>query len=480
MANLITCRLGRTNRQVTTLGLGGQASIQWTAPDIDPISIIEKAYRLGINYFDTSNVYGPSQKNLGEAFKRLGLSPAVNTYDAKARKKIYVASKTHIRTARRPEGERFRSDFSEGMLDGFKVSNSVDDVRRSLSLLFGDGQGGYPEGAYLDCIQFHNINTMDEVDMLFEGLENPQPDRPWMGSLAAMLDLREGTNTTGCNPKREKLVKHIGISGHWNTAAHIYAIQRDYLRILDTLLVAINPSDCHYLGHRFNAIATAAAADMGIIGMKIFADAAYYHKDVRFSNNPSDIYHEIGSLKLPSQDLIRYALSVVGINTVIIGIGHIDQDPNRCQLEQNLKAAHLGEPLTPDELETIEGKVTAAGKEHANAYFQRKYIGLTAPRNVGIEADMAGPNFGRIAVRVSWDTAYAGNFPIERYDIMFDNELVARIPHNPQITPRRFHYDMIFKKDQKPAIHRCLVRTVDSIGKTADSNVLSIDLKAMI
>jgi hypothetical protein len=292
--------------------------------------------------------------------------------------------------------------------------------------------------------------------------------------------LREGTNKTGCNPKQEKLVKHIGISGHWNTAAHIYAIQRDYFRILDTLLVAINPSDCHYLGHRFNAIAAASAADMGIIGMKLFADAAFYHKDVRFSNNFSDVYHEIGSLKLPSQDLIRYALSVAGINTVIIGIGHIDQDPNRCQLEQNLKAAQLEKPLPPDELEAIEGKVRAAGKEQANSYFQRKYIGLTAPRNAGLEADMAGPNFGRIAVRVSWDTAYAGKFPIERYDIMFDDKLVASIPHHPQITPRRFYYEMIFNKDQKPAIHRCLVRTVDSGGETADSSLLSIDLGAMI
>ena len=81
MTRLITRRLGRTERQVTTLGLGGQASIQWTAEGVDPIAIIEKAYRLGINYMDTSNVYGPSQKNFGEAFRRLGLSPSAANYD---------------------------------------------------------------------------------------------------------------------------------------------------------------------------------------------------------------------------------------------------------------------------------------------------------------------------------------------------------------------------------------------------------------
>jgi hypothetical protein len=139
----------------------------------------------------------------------------------------------------------------------------VDDVRRSLSLIFGDGKGGYPDGAYLDCLQFHNINTMDEIDMLFEGLDDPKPDSGWLGALPAMLDLREGTNRTGCNPEKEKLIRHIGITGHWNTAAHIYAIQRDSRRLLDTLLVTINPSDGKYLAHRHNAIEVAAAADMG-------------------------------------------------------------------------------------------------------------------------------------------------------------------------------------------------------------------------
>ena len=176
MIPLITRRLGRTERQVTTMGLGGQASIQWTGKGIDPIAIIEKAYRIGINYMDTSNVYGPSQKNYGEAFRGLGLSPAASNYDPAARKKIFLATKTHFRSARQPHGDRFRTDFSDGMTDGFNVASSVDDVRRSLSLMFGDGKGGYPEGAYLDSIQFHNLNTQDEVDMLFEGFDDPTPD----------------------------------------------------------------------------------------------------------------------------------------------------------------------------------------------------------------------------------------------------------------------------------------------------------------
>ncbi len=468
MTRLITRRLGRTERQVTTLGLGGQASIQWTAEGVDPIAIIEKACRLGINYMDTSNIYGPSQKNFGEAFRRLGLSPSASDYDPAARGRLYVATKTHIRTARRPADERFRTDFSEGMLDGFQVSTAVDDVRRSLSLLFGDGKGGYPQGAYLDSVQFHNINTMDEIDMLFEGFDDPRPEREWMGALAAMVDLREGTNRTGCNPRNERLIRHIGITGHWNTAAHIYAIQRDHHRVLDTLLVTMNPSDGKHMGHRFNAIAAAAAADMGVIGMKVFADAAYYHKPVQFSDRADHVYYQVGSPELPSAELIRYALSVRGISTIIVGIGHIDDDDENCQLTRNLADAQFEEPLDEQAMAAIEARIAAARKHQANDYFQRRAMGLTPPRNVGAEPDSSAV-MGRVAVRVTWDTAYAGAVAIERYDVLRDGDVVGSVPHTPQFTSRRFCYDDLFPGVQPPGSHRYSVRAVDAAGATAES-----------
>jgi aryl-alcohol dehydrogenase-like predicted oxidoreductase len=477
MGELVTRRLGRTGRQVTTLGLGGQASIQWPAEGLDPIAIIEKAVRAGVTYLDTSNVYGPSQKHFGEAFRRLGLVPGRAGYDPKAREKLFLATKTHVRSARRPPPERFRSDFSEGMVDGFGVSTAVDDVRRSLSLIFGDGQGGYPEGAYLDSIQFHNINSLDEVDMLYEGFDDPHPDRPWMGALAAMLDLRDGENRTGLNPKREKLVRHIGITGHWNSAAHIEAIQRDERRVLDTLLVTINASDGQYFGHRHNAIAVAHAAGMGVIGMKVFADAAYYHKDVRFSNNPSDVYYGVGSDALPSAELIQYALSVEGVSTVIIGIGHIDDDDGRCQLMQNLAAAQSKVPLTAERMAEIEARVDGAGKHGANGYFQRRAQGLTAPRHVGAEPDTAMPLFGRTAVRVSWDTAYAGAHAITSYEVLRDGEVVGERPHQPQFSRRRFRFDDVLEGEAAQQPHRYAVRAIDASGARAESHELQVDAR---
>ncbi len=468
MALPITRRLGRTGRLVTTLGLGGQASLQWTGEGVDPIAIIEKAHRLGVTYMDTSNIYGPSQQNYGQAFRRLGLSQAAPNYDPGARARLFMAGKTHIRTARCPEGQRFRSNWSDGMTDGSGVVTCVDDLRRALTLMFGDGRGASPEGAYLDSIQFHNINTMDEVDMLFEGFDDPSPERPWMGALAAMLDFREGTNRTGCNPGREKRIRHIGISGHWNSPALMYAIRRDHRRVIDTLLVAVNASDGKYLAHRHNAIATAAAADMGVIGMKVFADAAYYHKAPVFSNAVAHVYRQVGSAALPSRDLIRHALSIEGVCTLIVGIGHVDDDPAKCQLSANLAAAQLDVPLTETQMAAIEARVTAAGKDGANAYFQRPGIGLTPPRNVGVEADSAMPAMRRTAVRVSWDGAYAGAAAVDHYVVLRDGQEIARIPHRPQISPVRFHFDDVFKGDPAGP-HAYVVRAVDKAGNLAES-----------
>ena len=94
MPSPIKRKFGNFDFEVTTLGLGGQASLQWTPADVDPVPIILKAFKLGINYFDTSNLYGPSQLNFNKAFKILNLIPGEAKYDEKLRKSIWLTSKT--------------------------------------------------------------------------------------------------------------------------------------------------------------------------------------------------------------------------------------------------------------------------------------------------------------------------------------------------------------------------------------------------
>ena len=93
-------RFGKIPFDVTTLGLGGQASLQWTPADVDPVPIILKAFKIGVNYFDTSNLYDGSQLNYGKAFRELNLIPGEAGYDEKLRESIFLTTKTHQRWAK--------------------------------------------------------------------------------------------------------------------------------------------------------------------------------------------------------------------------------------------------------------------------------------------------------------------------------------------------------------------------------------------
>ncbi len=146
---------GKLGFEVTTLGLGGQASLQWTPPDVDPVEIILKAFKLGINYFDTSNLYGPSQANFGKAFQLLNLVPGRPIYDEKLRSSFFLTTKTHLRFAKGGGDIRGVNNWTNGE----PGTQTIDDVHRSLSFMFGDGKGNYPKGSYLDMVRIHNLNT---------------------------------------------------------------------------------------------------------------------------------------------------------------------------------------------------------------------------------------------------------------------------------------------------------------------------------
>ncbi len=115
--------LGKTGVMVTLFGLGGQATLEDDGMRNDAVKIINRAYELGVNYFDTATAYGPSQGFYGEAMKGW-------------RDKIFLATKTW---------ERSR----EGSL------RLLDD---SLKKLKTD---------HLDLWQLHNLRHMEELDVIF-------------------------------------------------------------------------------------------------------------------------------------------------------------------------------------------------------------------------------------------------------------------------------------------------------------------------
>jgi hypothetical protein len=455
--------LGRLNFEATTLGLGGQASLQWTPEGVDPVRIVLKAFRLGINYFDTSNAYGTSQLNYGKAFRELHLIPGEPGYNQKLRESIFLTSKTGLRWAKGGINNSNIRNFGNGP----EGSHTADDVRRTLSQTFGDGKGNYPKGAYLNLVLCHALVTLEEVEALYTGLENTDPKAEDIGALAVLRDLRDGSNLTGLNPKEEKLIRHLGFSGHHSPPVMIEMLQRDTGNLLDGMLVAINANDRLNFNMQYNNIPVAAARKMGLIGMKTFADGSMYGKPPVFSSKPSQVIRTVGSPSLASHPLIRYSLTTPGICTLIVGTGQIDDDPKKCQLEQNLIAAQVKpNDLSVSDRRAIE-KTTATVQGGKTNYFQMPHQDLTPPRDVALAQDAAG---GKRIVKLTWQTAYAGSEPMSHYEILRDGQQIGRMDYRAQVDKTPFLFE---DKTAAAGAHQYAVATVDAIGRRAEAGGLT-------
>jgi aryl-alcohol dehydrogenase-like predicted oxidoreductase len=406
--------LGRTGVAVTPLGLGGQASLQWTPEGVDPADIICRAVELGVNYLDTANVYGNSQMNYGEAFRRMNLVPGKTGYNAALRESFYFASKSTRRFARDP------ADTSG--------QNTITDLKRTLTQAFGDGQGFIPEGAYLDCIQMHAIGSLADVTKLYVGMAErggKMPDQ--IGAFAALLDYRDGTNYTGLNPEHKRWVRHVGVTGHLDSTVLSQLIRMDEGNELDTLLVALNVADKLYLPHQNNVLPLALAKGLGVIAMKVFADGAFVgSKEPHWTRGPQEVNQKVGGSKLSTHDMVRYTVSLPGVCTTIIGTGHINRkNPADDQLVANLAAA-CDTPMTRAERLKLEKEAEAAYGATTN-YFQEKARGLIPPSEVKVTKDA-----GR--VKVTWQAAVAGAKPLATYDIRCAGKTLLSIPARPQTT----------------------------------------------
>jgi aryl-alcohol dehydrogenase-like predicted oxidoreductase len=450
----MTRKFGKHDFMVTSMGLGGQSSLQWTPADVDPVPIILKAFKLGINYYDTSNLYGPSQLNFNKAFRQLNLIPGEKGYNEVLRKSIWLTSKTCQRWGK-PGWEKIENVRNSS--NGENVQCAVDDLKRSMTQIFGDGQGSYPEGAYLDMVLVHTLENTAEVDVLYKGLETPLDPDGNFGTLVALRDFRDGTNLTGMNPKNEKLIRHIGFSGHNNPPAMIDMIHRDEWGILEGMLVAINANDRLMFNMQHNVIPVAEAKGLGIIGMKTFADAAMYHKEPRWSHLPEDVFRKVGEPGLPSRPLIEYSLTTPGVHTLIIGIGQIDDDPMKCQLVQNFYAAQIApDGLTAEERLKTE-QMAASVKEGKTNYFQLAKEGLSAPRDIQ-KVEKEGQTI------LTWQTAYAGDFPLARYEIMVNGEKAGEVLHKPQVLKKE---PFVFSSGELKGT--VAVVAVDSKGNRAEA-----------
>ncbi len=232
------------------------------------LPILERALDLGVNYIDTSARYGGSER-WSERY--------IGEVMAKRRNEAFLATKTHDRSR-----------------DG-----SLRILEESLKLLRTD---------HVDLWQLHAIGTMDDVDRVFaKG-----------GALEAFLRAKE-----------QRLVRHLGITGHTDPDVLAEAIRRFPF---DAVLMAFNAADPHHLPFQKTLLPLAVEKGMGVIGMKIPARGRL-----------------LGPGGLTMKEAMGYVLSQP-VSTVIVGVDSM------AQLEENVALARAFRPFSRSQLAGLEGR----------------------------------------------------------------------------------------------------------------------------
>src|ERR1700733_1429499 len=292
-----TRNLGKTGYKVGIFSLGGQAALEKANNEAAAVAVIEKPLDLGVNYIDTSSIYGGperwSEQYVGKVMKH-------------RRDDAFLATKTKERTR-----------------DG-----SMRMIETSLKLLQTD---------HVDLWQLHDIGTMTDINEIFaKG-----------GAMEALLEARD-----------QKIVRYLGITGHYRPDALIEAIHR---YPFDTILMAVNAADPHHYSFSEQLLPLAVEKQMGIIGMKVPARGR-----ILSSWTPPPIEQQKHSWEgmvlaptagtLDMRQAMYYSLSLP-VSTVIIGCDSIPQ------LEQNVQLAREFTPFNQQQLAALTEKAHPVAKQ---------------------------------------------------------------------------------------------------------------------
>ncbi len=200
-----TRNLGKTGYRVGLFSLGGQATLERPNNEAAAVPIIERALDLGVNYCDTSSIYGGPERWSEQYFGKVMKTRRAETF---------LATKTKERTR-----------------DG-----SMRMIERSLELLNTD---------HVDLWQLHDIGTMDDVNQCFaKG-----------GAMEALLEAQQ-----------QGMVRFLGITGHHRPDALMECIHR---HPFDNILMALNAADQHQHSFQEALLPLAVERRMGIVGMKV-------------------------------------------------------------------------------------------------------------------------------------------------------------------------------------------------------------------
>ncbi len=270
-----TRNLGKTDYKVAIFSLGGQAALEKPNNFDIAVPIIERALDLGVNYIDTSSIYGGperwSEQYVGRVMKT-------------RRQEAFLATKTKERTR----------DGSLRMID------------KSLKLL---------NTSHIDLWQLHDVGLPEDVNAIFSK----------GGAMEALLEMQE-----------QKVVRFLGVTGHYRPEALIDTIHRHQF---DTILMALNAADSHIHSFTDQLLPLAVEKQMGIIGMKVPSRGRLLTswtppplEQQQHSWEGSAIATRPGVMSM--QDAMRFTLSHP-VSTVIVGCDNLMQLEENVQIARD-------------------------------------------------------------------------------------------------------------------------------------------------
>lgn len=261
-----TRNLGKTGFRVSIFGLGGQGALQNANNEAVALPIIQRSLELGVNYFDTSAIYGGperwSEQYLGKGLKGY-------------RNQVFIATKSKERTR----------------------DAALKNLEKSLQLLNTD---------YIDSWQLHDVGIMDDVEQIFgKG-----------GAMEAFIQAHE-----------QKTVRHLGITGRFRPDALMESIRR---YPFDTVLMGINAADKYYYSFGKDLLPMTVEKQMGIVAMKVMARgrilSSWTPPPVEAQKKSWEGRRAITTIPgtLTKQETMFYTLSLP-ISTAIIGCDTVAQ-----------------------------------------------------------------------------------------------------------------------------------------------------------
>jgi aryl-alcohol dehydrogenase-like predicted oxidoreductase len=295
-------KLGRTGLEVSRIGFGcgGTAGLMTSRGNpADQRAIVQRALEAGIDYFDTSPLYGEghSETNLGRVLQELGAHPVVSTKWEITAQDIDALEKAVTRSIERSL-DRFRRDSIDILFLHNRVGRVRDIGGRVLSVNDVLGSGG--------------------VAAIMEGLRD------------------------------RGLVRSIGYTGLGHTDAVLSVLRSGRFDLVQAYYNFINPSAAMMVPAAWRAqdfedlIGIANSMDVGVVGIRALAVGALtdrgglhhlakpYSSLSRAEVEGDRVLAESFRPHMPenypmAKFAIRYALSQKNIDTVLIGISEDGQ-----------------------------------------------------------------------------------------------------------------------------------------------------------